>query len=84
MQAGILDQEEPKIDKKTILRKEKAKKRKKEKRKLVNVRKVEEGETVRKVIVKIRLERIDMQKEITEEALLKSEVIRLIISLEFV
>ena len=84
MQAGILDQEEPKKDKKTILRKEKAKKRKKEKRKLVNVRKVEEGETVRKVIVKIRLERIDMQKEITEEALLKSEVIRLIISLEFV
>jgi len=43
-----------------------------------------EGEALRKVTVKIGLERIDMQKEITMEALLDSGVIGLVISLEFV
>jgi len=40
-------------------------------------------EALREVIVKIRLERIDMQEGITVEALLNSSVIGLIISSEF-
>ena len=48
----------------------------------MEVRKIE-GKTLRKVIVKIGLERIDMQKEITVEALLDSGTTGLVISLEF-
>ena len=47
MQAGILDREEHEKDKKTILRKEKAKK--KEKKKLVDIRKIKEKEMLRKL-----------------------------------
>jgi len=39
---------------------------------------------LRKVIVKIGLERINMQKEVTVEVLLDSKVTELVISLEFV
>lgn len=38
---------------------------------------------LRKVIVKIRLERIDMQEEVTVEVLLNSGATELVISLEF-
>ena len=41
------------------------------------------GNTLREVIVKIRLERINMQEKITMEALLDSRAISLVISLEF-
>ena len=41
------------------------------------------GEMLRKVIVKIGLERIDMQERVTVEALLDSEVTELVISSEF-
>ena len=41
------------------------------------------GELLRKVIVKIGLERIDMQKEITVEALLDSSATGLVMSSEF-
>jgi len=47
-----------------------------------DIRKVE-GELLREVIVKIGLERIDIQKRIVVEALLNSRVIELVISLEF-
>ena len=39
---------------------------------------------LREIIVKIRLERIDIQREVTVEVLLNSSVISLIISSEFV
>jgi len=45
-------------------------------------RKVEER-TLREVIVKIRLERIDTQKEVTVEVLLNSGTTGLVMSLEF-
>ena len=48
----------------------------------IEVRKIE-GKTLREVIVKIRLERIDTQKGITVEALLDSGTTGLIMSLEF-
>ena len=48
----------------------------------MEVRKVE-GRTLREVTVKIGLERIDMQKEITVEALLDSGATGLVISSEF-
>ena len=38
---------------------------------------------LRKVIVKIELERIDIQERVTVEALLDSEAMRLVISLDF-
>ena len=38
----------------------------------------------KKLTIKIRLERIDTQKEVTVEALLNSEATRLVIILEFV
>ena len=50
--------------------------------KMVEVRKVK-GKPLREVTVKIRLERIDIQKGITVEALLNSGVTRLVMSLEF-
>ena len=43
-----------------------------------------EGEALREVTVKIGLEGIDMQKEITIEALLDSGVMGLVMNLEFV
>ena len=39
--------------------------------------------TLKKVIVKIRLKRINMQEEVTVEALLDSGITRLVISSEF-
>ena len=47
-----------------------------------NIRKVR-GELLREVIVKIRLERIDIQKEIIVEVLLDSGTTKLVMSLEF-
>ena len=79
MQASILDLEKFKKDKRTILREEKSKmKAKKE----GNIRKIKE-ESLREVIVKIMLERIDTQKGITVEVLLDSRITGLVISLEF-
>ena len=55
-----------------------------EKRKiLVQVRKIEGGESLREVTVKIGLERIDMHKEITLKSLLDSKVTDLVMSLKF-
>jgi len=48
----------------------------------MEVRKTE-GKTLRKMIVKIGLKRIDMQKEITVEALLDSGTTVLVMSSEF-
>jgi len=62
----------------------KEKKEKKRKRSEVKVRKIEEEGLLRKVTVKIGLDRIDMQKGITVEVLLNSKVIDLVMSLEFV
>ena len=65
-------------NRKTILRDER------EKKKVVEVRKsVKKGEELRKVTVKVGLERINMQKEITVEVLLDSDVIELVINSEF-
>jgi len=47
------------------------------------VRKIK-GESLRKILVRIGLERIDMQEGITVEGLLDNGVIGLVISLEFV
>jgi len=77
IQASIPDWKEPEKDRKPILRKKKAKK---EKRKSVDVKK----ETLREVIVKIGLERIDTQERIIVEALLDSRAMRLVIISEFV
>jgi len=56
----------------------------KEKKKIpVKVRKIEGGESLREMTVKIVLERIDMHKEITVEVLLDSKVTGLVMSLEF-
>ena len=63
MQAGILNLErsESKKDRKTIFKEEKLKKERKEKKKRpMEVRKTEEEELLRKVMVKISLERIDV------------------------
>jgi len=48
----------------------------------MEIRKVE-GKVLREVTVKIGLERIDMQEEITVEVLLDNGVTRLVISSEF-
>ena len=56
-----------------ILREEKAKKK----------GKVRKEELLRKVIVKIGLERVNTQKRITVEVLLDSRVTRLVMSSEF-
>ena len=50
--------------------------------KKIKVRKVE-GKTLREVMVKIRLERIDMQERITVEMLLDSRATGLVMSSEF-
>jgi len=51
-------------------------------KKKMKVRKVE-GKTLREVIVKIGLERIDTQEGITVEVLLDNRATRLVISSEF-
>ena len=56
---------------------------KEEKKIPVKVRKIEEGELLREVIVKIGLKKIDMHKEITVEVLPDSKVTSLVMSLEF-
>ena len=50
----------------------------------MKVRKIEGGESLRKVTVKIELENIDIEEEITVEALLDSRVTGLVMSSEFV
>ena len=62
--------------------KEVGRKWKREKKK-VEVRKVEEENLLRKVTVKIGLERVDMQEKITVKVLLDSGAIGLVMSLEF-
>jgi len=68
-----------------ILREEKLKKKEREKKKSVDMRKTERGELLRKVIVNIGLERMNIHKRITVEALLDSRATGLVIriSLEF-
>jgi len=83
MQASISDKEKPEEDRKTILREKKTKEEKKEKNKSIDIRKTKEGEVLREVIVKIGLERIDMQEGITIEVLLDREAMRLVMSTEF-
>ena len=51
-------------------------------KKEIEVRKMEE-KTLREVIMKIRLERLNTQEEITVEALLDSRATGLVMSLEF-
>ena len=51
-------------------------------KKEIEVRKMEE-KTLREVIMKIRLEKLDTQEGITVEALLDSRVTGLVMSLEF-
>ena len=46
-------------------------------------RNLNNGNMLREVIVKIGLERINMQKRVTVEALLDSGAMRLVMSLEF-
>ena len=82
MQADILDWEKFEKDRRIISREKKVKKEKRRGKKIGDIRKVE-GELLREVIVKIGLERIDIQKRIMVEALLNSRVIELVISLEF-
>jgi len=63
MQASILDLEgsESKNDRRTIFQEEKLKKERKEKKKRpIEVKRTEEEELLRKVMVKISLERIDI------------------------
>ena len=55
----------------------------KREKKKVEVRKVEEENLLRKVTVKIGLERVDMQEKITVKVLLDSGAIGLVMSLEF-
>ena len=56
---SILDQEKSEKNRRMILREKKAKKKKKKRKRMENIRKVR-GELLREVIVKIRLERIDI------------------------
>jgi len=78
MNVGEGSGREVRKDRRTILREEKEKKR------LVEVRKTKrEEKSLRKVIVKIRLKRIDIQKGITVKALLNSGVTGLVMSSEF-
>jgi len=45
---------------------------------------LDNGDMLREVTVRIRLERIDMQEGVTMEVLLNSETTELVMSLEFV
>lgn len=72
MNIGVSSKGEIKKDRKTILREEKLKEEKKREtkeknKKLVEVRKTEGGELLREIVVKIGLERIDIQKGIMVE-----------------
>ena len=69
-------------NRKTVLRGEEEKEEKQE-RKQESERKVEKKEASREIMVKIGLERIDIQERITVEALLNSSVMGLVISSEF-
>jgi len=66
MQASIPDPEKPenKKDRKTILREEKLKEERREKKKSADVRKTEGEELVREVMVKIGLERIEHRRKL--------------------
>ena len=78
LRSRVMSVEEVRKDRRTILREEKKKKR------LVEVRKTKrEEKSLRKIIVNIRLKRIDIQKGITVKALLNSGVTGLVMSLEF-
>jgi len=61
----------------------KEKNRKQESKKEVEMRKVGEERALREITVKIELERIDIQEEITVEVLLDSRAIGLVMSSEF-
>jgi len=80
MQAGILDLEKPKKDRKTILREEKAKKEKRKRKKSEDIEKTKEGELLREMTVKTGLERIDIQEGIIVKTLLDSEIIGLVMN----
>ena len=69
-------------NRKTVLRGEEEKEEKQE-RKQESERKVEKKEASREIMVKIGLERINIQERITVEALLNSSVMGLVISSEF-
>jgi len=56
---------------------------KRKEKKEIEVRKVKEEELLREIMVKIGLERIDIQKGIMVEALLNSEATRLVMSSKF-
>jgi len=84
MQANILNLEKfiSKKNRRTILREEKLKEgkkkeKKKKKEKLIDIRKIKEGELLREVIVKIRLKRIDIQEEIVRVARWKSKALQI-------
>ena len=78
LRSRVMSVEEVRKDRRTILREEKKKKR------LVEVRKTKrEEKSLRKIIVKIRLKKIDIQKGITVKALLNSGVTGLVMSSEF-
>ena len=64
------------------MREEKLKKKKKERKKMEDIRKVER-KLLREIIVKIGLERINTQEGILVESLLNSGATGLVISLEF-
>ena len=61
----------------------KEKNRKQESKKEAEMRKVGEERALREITVKIELERIDIQEEITVEVLLDSRAIGLVMSSEF-
>ena len=78
LRSRVMNVEEVRKDKRTILREEKKKKR------LVEVKKTKgEEKSLRNIIVKIRLKKIDIQKGITVKALLNSGVTGLVMSSEF-
>jgi len=84
MQANILNLEKfiSKKNRRIILREEKLKEgkkkeKKKKKEKLIDIRKIKEGELLREVIVKIRLKRIDIQEEIVRVARWKSKALQI-------
>ena len=78
LRSRVINVEEVRKNRRTILREEKKKKR------FVEVRKTKgEEKSLRKIIVKIRLKRIDIQKGITVKALLNSGVTGLVMSSEF-
>ena len=80
----VVNKREYKKDRKTILREEKLKERKKKKKeKLVKVGKAEKEESLREIIVKTNLKRINIQERIIVKALLDSRAMDLITSSKF-